>query len=93
MLLVCMAMLVISGFKSNSYSYSKPETNNTLLKIGFALVLVPGITIGGTLIAVSAGIYFVGMAVKEIATIAITGAVNIVTSPFYLIRRIFSKKE
>ena len=93
MFFVLMAMLVIDAFKSNSYSYSKPETNNTLLKIGIALVLVPGITIGGTLFAVGTGIYFAGMAVKTVATIAITGAVNIVTSPFYLIRRIFSKKE
>lgn len=81
------------GLKLNSYSSSKPKRDTTLLKIGVALVLVPGITIGGALIAVGAGIYFVGKAIKTVGTIAITTAVNIATSPYYLMSWIFSKKE
>ena len=60
LLLAGLGMFGSSGFKFNGSSSSRPKRDNTLLKIGIGLVLIPGITIGGALIAVGGGVFFAG---------------------------------
>jgi hypothetical protein len=61
LLLGGLGMFGSSGWNlSSSSSSSRPRRDNTLLMLGISLVLIPGVTIGGSLIAVGAGVYFAG---------------------------------
>lgn len=59
LLLGGLGMFGSSGWKFSSSS-SRPKRDNTLLMLGISLVLIPGVTIGGALIAVGVGVYFAG---------------------------------